>query len=155
MKQNINKIENAQYNELYRWRQVLGERNVNLEICEIKKFIKTEYGWLLIYHGVEPLNKGRLYHAGAALLSKNDPTKVIARLPYPLFSPSKPWERQGHVHNVVFPTGTAQFKDRLYIYYGAADSYVACASIRLPQLLKEILKYKKGYTYTLHRKINN
>src|SRR3989344_8863076 len=53
--------------------------------------IKTEYGWLLIYHGVEPLNKGRLYHAGAALLSKNDPTKVIARLPYPLFSPNKPY----------------------------------------------------------------
>ncbi|MDP3900519.1 MAG: pesticidal protein Cry7Aa [bacterium] len=117
--------------------------------------IKTKEGWLMIYHGVEPLNHGRVYHAGAALLSKNDPTKTIARLPYPLFSPNKAYEHQGHVHNVVFPTGTAVFKDRLYIYYGAADSYVAVASVNLHSLVKEILKYKKGYTYTLHRRTHN
>ena len=85
-----------------------------------------------------------------AISAEMKPFGIVLEVPW-----IKPWERQGHVHNVVFPTGTAQFKDRLYIYYGAADSYVACASIRLPQLLKEILKYKKGYTYTLHRKINN
>lgn len=104
--------------------------------------IKTKAGWLMIYHGVEPMNKGRVYHAGAALLNKKDPTKVIARLPDPLFSPVKKWERQGHVHNVVFPTGTAIFKNRLYIYYGAADKQVAVASVNFNSLIRELLRHK-------------
>jgi beta-1,2-mannobiose phosphorylase / 1,2-beta-oligomannan phosphorylase len=104
--------------------------------------IKTKAGWLLIYHGVTPLNKGRTYHAGAALLDLKDPTKVIARLPYPLFSPEEDFEHQGQVHNVVFPTGTAIFDDRLYIYYGAADTFVAVASVNLNSLIQELLKNK-------------
>lgn len=104
--------------------------------------IKTKAGWLLIYHGVEPMNKGRVYHAGAALLHKKDPTKVIARLPHPLFSPDKKWEKEGHVHDVVFPTGTAIFGNDLYIYYGASDKYVAVASVNLNSLLRELMRYK-------------
>lgn len=104
--------------------------------------IKTDLGWLLIYHGVEPMNKGRVYHAGAALLNLKDPTKTVAHLPYPLFSPDKKWEKKGHVHNVVFPTGTSLFDNRLYIYYGAADSSIAVASVGLKSLLNEIMKYK-------------
>jgi len=105
--------------------------------------IKTEYGWLLIYHGVEPKNSGRIYHAGAALLDLQDPTKVIARLPEPFMSPSTKYESSGYVDNVVFPTGTAIFKKRLYIYYGTADSKIAVASVNLNSFVKEILKYKK------------
>ncbi|MFH1661667.1 MAG: pesticidal protein Cry7Aa [Candidatus Falkowbacteria bacterium] len=104
--------------------------------------IKTRVGWLLIYHGVEPMNKGRVYHAGVALLDKNNPKKAIARLPYPLFSPTEDWEKRGHVHNVVFPTGTARFEDRLYIYYGCADKYIAVASVDLKELISELLKNK-------------
>lgn len=104
--------------------------------------IKTDLGWLLIYHGVEPMNKGRIYHAGAALLDFKDPTKTIAHLPYPLFSPAKKWEKGGHVHNVVFPTGTSIFGNRLYIYYGAADSCIAVVSMRLESLLNELMKHK-------------
>jgi predicted GH43/DUF377 family glycosyl hydrolase len=105
--------------------------------------VRTKKGWLLIYHGVEPRNKGRIYYAGAALLDLVNPRKTIARLPYPLFSPEEEWEHLGHVHDVVFPTGTAQFGQRLYIYYGSADTYVAVASVHLPSLLKELLKYKE------------
>jgi predicted GH43/DUF377 family glycosyl hydrolase len=102
--------------------------------------VKTKAGWLMIYHGVTPLNKGRTYHAAAALLDLKDPTKVIARLPYPLFSPEEDFEHQGQVHNVVFPTGTAIFNERLYIYYGAADTFVAVASVNLKSLIQELLK---------------
>ncbi len=105
--------------------------------------IKTKKGWLFIYHGVEPKNKGRIYHAGAALLDLKDPTRVIARLPKPLFSPTEDYEKRGHVHNVVFPTGTAIFGKRLYIYYGAADSYIAVASVNIDNLINELLKYKR------------
>ena len=107
--------------------------------------IKTPKGWLLIYHGVEPRNKGRIYYAGAALLDMKDPTKVIGRLPYPLFKPQHSNEKNGHVHNVVFPTGTALFGDRLYIYYGSADSRVGVASVSLKKLLKELIKNKAKY----------
>jgi len=104
--------------------------------------IKTKKGWLLINHAVEPKNKGRVYYASAALLDLKNPQKVIARLPYPLLSPEEKYELEGHVNNVIFPTGTAQFKDRLYIYYGTSDSYVAVASLSLDSLVKELLKYK-------------
>jgi len=66
----------------------------------------------------------------------------VARLPRPLFSPTEEWEHLGHVKNVVFPTGTAMFRDRLYIYYGATDSTIAAASVNLESLLKEMMKYK-------------
>lgn len=104
--------------------------------------IKTKDGWLLIYHATEESNQGRIYHAGAALLDLKNPQKVIARLPYPLISPENEFEEDGFVDNVVFPTGTAVFKDRLYIYYGAADTYIAAASVKLNDLLKELLKNK-------------
>ena len=104
--------------------------------------IKTKKGWLLIYHGVEPQNKGRIYYAGAALLDLKNPTKLIARLPNPLIKPDMRHERHGHVHDVVFPTGTAQFNGRLYIYYGSADSFISVASVNLEKLLKELLKNK-------------
>jgi predicted GH43/DUF377 family glycosyl hydrolase len=102
--------------------------------------IETEYGWLLIYHGAEETNHGIVYSAcAAALLDLENPAKVIARLPYALFSPEYEWERKGEVNNVVFPTGTALFDDTLYIYYGAADSVIATASVSISALLAELL----------------
>jgi predicted GH43/DUF377 family glycosyl hydrolase len=103
--------------------------------------IETEYGWLLIYHGVEETDKGLVYSACAALLDLDNPVKVIARLPYPLFFPEYEWEQNGEVNNVVFPTGTALFGNTLFIYYGAADSVIACASVKLSELVAELMTY--------------
>lgn len=103
--------------------------------------IETEHGWLMIYHGVEKTKKGLVYSACAALLDLDDPVKVLARLPYALFSPEHEWELKGEVNNVVFPTGTAQFGGTLFIYYGAADSVIACASVNLFDLVAELLTY--------------
>ena len=101
--------------------------------------IETEYGWLLIYHGVHDSLKGYVYSACAALLDINNPQKEIARLPYPLFVPEFHWELKGEVNNVCFPTGAVVFDETLYIYYGAADERIACASMNLSELLKEIM----------------
>jgi len=100
--------------------------------------IETKDGWLIIFHAVESRNKGRVYRACAALLDKNNPLKVVARLHEPMFSPTEEWEKQGDVSNVVFPTGTALFGDTLYIYYGAADKRIAAASVSLQELIKEM-----------------
>ncbi|QEC51433.1 putative GH43/DUF377 family glycosyl hydrolase [Anseongella ginsenosidimutans] len=104
--------------------------------------VETPEGWLLIYHGVEQSRAGKVYHAAAALLDINDPTREIARLSVPLFSPEKEWEVTGCVNNVVFPTGTAQIGDQLYIYYGAGDSKIGVASLSLSGLMKALLKNK-------------
>ncbi len=96
----------------------------------------------MIYHGTQEENEGRTYRGGAALFDLDNPKKLIARIPYPILEPEKDYELRGHVSEVVFPTGTAVFGKRLYVYYGAADSIVAAASIELDKLLKELLKYR-------------
>lgn len=105
--------------------------------------IETEKGWLIIYHSAQNTPNGLIYHACVALLDLNNPLKVIGRLNYPLFSPTETYEVNGYVNNVVFPTGTAIFNNELYIYYGAADSRVAVASVNFNSLLDELLNNKK------------
>lgn len=104
--------------------------------------IETPHGWLMIYHGVHDTINGYMYVACAALLDLEDPGKEVARLPYPLFVPDQPWELKGYVNYVCFPTGTVLVGDELYIYYGAADEGIACASISLETLLAELLANK-------------
>ncbi len=104
--------------------------------------IETDQGWLLIYHSVRDTIEGYVYSACAALLDIEDPKKEIARLPYPLFEPETDWEQEGEVNNVCFPTGTVLKGDKLYIYYGAADECIACASLSLNELITELLNYK-------------
>jgi predicted GH43/DUF377 family glycosyl hydrolase len=106
--------------------------------------IETELGWLIIYHGVHDSIKGYIYSACAALLDLENPQIEIARLPYALFKPEEIWELKGEVNNVCFPTGAVVFDDVLYIYYGAADERIACASISLPELLDELMLNKKN-----------
>jgi predicted GH43/DUF377 family glycosyl hydrolase len=102
--------------------------------------IETEHGWLIIYHGVQETERGLIYSAcAAALLDLDNPQKEIARLPYALFTPEYEWELVGDVDNVVFPTGSALFGDTLFIYYGAADSHIACASLSISALLSELI----------------
>lgn len=100
--------------------------------------IETEAGWLVIYHGVHDSVKGFVYSACAALLDLENPNKEIARLPYPLFFPEYPWELKGEVNNVCFPTGAVIVKENLYIYYGAADERIACASVNINLLIREL-----------------
>lgn len=116
--------------------------------------VETDEGWLVIYHAVEEAIKKRVYHAGVALLDKTNPKKVIGMLHKPLISPTEEWEKVGHVADVVFPTGTAVFGDKLYIYYGAADKRIAVASVALKPLLKEIKRLGMTHDHerNLHRK---
>ena len=103
--------------------------------------IETAQGWLLIYHSVHDTIGGYVYSACAALLDLQNPQIEIARLPYPLFIPDKNWELKGTVNNVCFPSGTVLQDDTLYIYYGAADEHIACASVIVSELLNELLLF--------------
>ena len=100
--------------------------------------IETEDGWLFIYHAAQDTPKGFVYHACAALLDRDDPRKVLARLDHPLISPTSDAERLGVVKNIVFPSGAVVFDDLLYIYYGGADERIAVASVKMSDLLHRL-----------------
>lgn len=99
--------------------------------------IKTKEGWLLIYHGVD---RDHVYAAGAALFDLKDPTKVIARTKKPVLEPNEPYEKNGDVNNVVFPTAAYVMDEKLFVYYGAADKVCCLATIDLENFLDHILK---------------
>ncbi|MFA5991630.1 MAG: pesticidal protein Cry7Aa [Candidatus Doudnabacteria bacterium] len=106
--------------------------------------IETPFGWIQIYHGVEETPTGNVYRASVALLDLNDPTKVIGRLAEPLFSPQKEWEKSGIADNVIFPSAACVYGEELYIYYGAADTRIAVASVNLSELIQELINNPNG-----------
>jgi len=92
--------------------------------------IRTEEGWLELYHGVDFRTR---YCSGAVLLDLEKPWKVIARSEQPFFTPETDYETGGFMPGVVFNNGLIQVDDdRLELYYGAADetTCMATASIR-------------------------
>lgn len=94
--------------------------------------IKTEEGWLEFYHGSD----GKNYYVGAILLDIKDPSKVIARSAKPLLSPKETYEKYGFYDNIVFPCGFVRRSDDLiWLYYGAADRYVAGCEVSLSSVL--------------------
>lgn len=97
--------------------------------------LKTDKGWLQVYHGVD---QDQRYCLGALLLDLNDPTKTIARMSEPLMQPLADYEREGFFGNVVFTCGATIRGEALYIYYGAADEAMGVASIALDTLWKQL-----------------
>ncbi len=99
--------------------------------------IKTDKGWLLLYHGISVHGT---YRVGAVLLDKKDPTIILARTTDALFQPREKYEKEGQVGNVVFPCGAVVIKDTIYMYYGAADSVINVATLSLKKLLASLVE---------------
>ncbi len=97
--------------------------------------IETEYGWLVLTHGVGPM---RRYCIGAMLLNLNDPTQVINQLDEPLIVPNEA-EREGYVPNVVYSCGSIIHNDRLIIPYGKSDTQSTYATISIKELVTRLL----------------
>ncbi|WP_010188301.1 glycoside hydrolase family 130 protein [Sphingomonas sp. PAMC 26605] len=93
--------------------------------------IEIDEGWLVLTHGVGAV---RTYSIGACLLDRDDPSRVLARTPEPILSPS-PEERDGYVPNVVYSCGALINGRELLIPYGVADSFTAFATARVDDLL--------------------
>ena len=97
--------------------------------------LRTDEGWLLLYHGVRQTASGAIYRLGLALLDLQDPTKVLARSDEWVFEPEAEYERFGDVDKVVFPCGWLAVNGEMRIYYGAADSRLAIATAKVADLL--------------------
>jgi len=110
--------------------------------------VKTDAGWLVIFHAVdldptrgkngwEPTWKKR-YTAGVMLLDLNDPSKIVGLSKEPLLVPEASYETSGGFrNNVIFP-GAAILEDtnEVKIYYGAADTVECLATAHLDDLVK-------------------
>jgi predicted GH43/DUF377 family glycosyl hydrolase len=101
----------------------------------------TPLGWLVLYHGVgQPATPGARppYSAGALVLDRDDPRRVLYRSPDPILEPATAEEREGIVGNVVFPTGIDQRGGgRVDVYYGMADARIGVARLHLPATLPD------------------
>jgi predicted GH43/DUF377 family glycosyl hydrolase len=108
--------------------------------------VKTEHGWLLVYHGVKETVGGAIYRLGLVLLDLEEPTKVLRRTSSWVLSPSEPYERQGDVPNAVFPCGLVHDtrSGELRLYYGAADTTICLASASFDEVLATVLDAPAG-----------
>ena len=99
--------------------------------------LRIDEGWLVIHHGVAGElagsafvpQHGLTYSAGAMILDADNPSRVIARTELPLLAPDTADEREGVASNVVFPTAIERIGDRLFVFYGMADSRIGVAEL--------------------------
>lgn len=95
--------------------------------------IRVDGGWLELYHGADRTNR---YGMGALLLDADDPSTVLARTERPLLVPEAPYEHDGFLRDVVFPTGHVPLDDgRIRVFYGAADTSLAAADLALDDIV--------------------
>jgi predicted GH43/DUF377 family glycosyl hydrolase len=100
--------------------------------------VRTERGWLEIYHGNrQPTRPGEVgvYSAGAILLDLEDPRRIVGHSAAAIMEPEADFEREGFVPNVVFPTGVVERGDLLQVYYGAADAFTGVVEFSRDDLL--------------------
>lgn len=154
-----------------KWKEVYNKRNENLllkaglyphekeKIGPGPQLIKTDRGWLLIYHAVgeieidvcqayglsQKIERG--YSISAAILDMDDPRKVIRRTRKPIYIPSQPYELYGDseypvdMPAVVFPVGAFVRQNKILIYAGAADKYVILLSCGLDNLVNYLWEH--------------
>jgi len=129
-----------------RWYETLNSHAIPLERSPHDQIevgappIKTKYGWLLIYSHIQNyFSPPAVFGVEAALLNLNNPSEVLGRTKKPLLIPREQYERYGRVPNIVFPTGAYIKGKDLRMYYGAADTTCALATIELEPMLREIL----------------
>jgi predicted GH43/DUF377 family glycosyl hydrolase len=123
--------------DLYRWDggQAILKPEFPWEFVQIGNCgspIELDEGWLLLTHGVGPVRK---YSIGAALLDKNDPSKVLARSREPLLRP-EPSEREGYVPNVVYTCGAMRHNDEIILPYAVSDTFSNFATIKISSLMR-------------------
>lgn len=128
--------------------------------------IKTERGWLVLYHGV---NDAMQYQLGVLLLDLADPTKILFRSNEPIFGPREQYElsgmvdiipgaiklieqdkwqelkhllidaeRGGFMPQVVFTPAAVVVEDNVRLFYGAGDQSICTATASLNDILSII-----------------
>lgn len=101
--------------------------------------IESEYGWILLTHGVGPM---RQYCIGITLLDIEDPSKIVNNMTEPLIIPDEE-EREGYVPNVVYTCGAVVHNGNLIIPYAMSDTCTGIATLSVCDLFSNIEKRRE------------
>jgi predicted GH43/DUF377 family glycosyl hydrolase len=116
------------------------ERSVNDHMEVGAPPIKTKYGWLLLYSHIQNyFSPPPTFGVEAAILNLNYPHELLSRTKQPLMAPREEYEKYGRVPNIIFPSGAIVKGKELHLYYGAADTVCAVATIDFDGLIRETL----------------
>ena len=107
--------------------------------------IECDLGWLVFFHGANLTCSGLVYSIGAAILDRDDPSKVLHRCGNFLLAPEKAYETTGYVPNVLFPVSclTDAKTGRIAIYAGGADTVTELLFTDIDTVIDYILKYER------------
>jgi predicted GH43/DUF377 family glycosyl hydrolase len=101
--------------------------------------IRTDAGWLTLYHGVDQRSA---YRVGVMLLDLAHPEKVLARSPEYLMGSEAYYEKVGLIiPNVIFPTANVVKEGVLYLYYGCCDTCISAATVSVGELLDYVRRF--------------
>jgi predicted GH43/DUF377 family glycosyl hydrolase len=100
--------------------------------------IKTDRGWLTIFHGVRTqCAQHYVYQLGVCLLDAKDPSKVIGISEEAILEPEETYELLGQTPSVVFTSGAVVEDDgTVKVYYGGADTVQCVATGTIERLLR-------------------
>jgi predicted GH43/DUF377 family glycosyl hydrolase len=106
--------------------------------------IKTKHGWLLVYsYTKDYFTPNKKFGIEAVLLDSSNPQRIIARTEEPLLTPKEQYELFGDIPYTIFPSGAVVSGGDLYVYYGAADTVSAVASVNLEALINDMISSSK------------
>jgi len=142
----FNKPEDIWSEEYWnKWSSDLDSHKINLRRAKNDQVelgappLKTDKGWLVVYSHIQDYGgSNTVFGVEVMLLDLVNPRRIVGRTKGSFMIPDTYYERAGHVANIVFPSGALIKKDKLEIYYGAADTHCAMAYIYLDNLLDTI-----------------
>jgi predicted GH43/DUF377 family glycosyl hydrolase len=94
--------------------------------------IRTEVGWLNVYHGVDDRH---VYRLGLALHDLDDPTVILRRQEECILEPELEWECHGDVDGAIFTCGAVLRDGMLRVYYAGADTVIGLAEADVSSFL--------------------
>jgi predicted GH43/DUF377 family glycosyl hydrolase len=135
-----------------KWMSGLDKHKINLRRMDDDQVelgappLYTEKGWLVVYSHIQNYGKSNtVFGVEALLLDLENPRRIIGRTKGSFMIPDAYYEKAGHVPNIVFPSGALIRKNKLEIYYGAADTHCAMASIYLDSLINTLTESEQSY----------
>lgn len=141
-------INLAWSDNLYDWNPAINDKGElqNVAIPRAGKFdsdltecgppaVTTDDGIVLLYNGknatdqnADPSLPKGMYSVGQIIFDKNDPAKIITRSDTCFLKPTLPHEITGQYQaGTTFAEALVYFKDKWFLYYGTADSFVGLA----------------------------
>jgi len=132
----------AESNDLIHWGKHQCILRPNKSVFENQKIgggaspIKTENGWLEIYHSK---GNNNMYSLNLMLLDLKTPSKILALSQKPVMIPETKYEKDGFFGNVIFTNGHVVKDNKdILLYYGASDESVCIAETSVKKLLKSL-----------------